>query len=109
MSLHERIAAEFAGLNSLHCGERFVFDAHATSLPQTYRSVAHRDHIKSPVIEMAVTAATNVESKLPHIPFTVGLPDLLGLNVHSRQPAASVTIGVYNLDVPQVEDLAILL
>ena len=53
---------------------------------------------------------TNTGLSAPsHVPFTVGLPDLLGLNIQSRQPPAAVAIGVDDLDVAQVEDLAVLL
>ena len=56
------------------------------------------------------TAATNNGASKPsHVSFTVGLPDLLSLNIQSRQPTSSVAVGVDDLDVSQVEDLAVLL
>jgi hypothetical protein len=68
------------------------FDTHVAFLRQTYPSVDQRDYIKRLVFLTGVAAATNHESKPSHIPFTVCLPDLLGLNVQSRQPAAPVTV-----------------
>ncbi len=44
-----------------------------------------------------------------HLSFTVGLPDFPGLNIQSRQPTASVAVGVDDFEVTQVKDLAVLL
>jgi SAM-dependent methyltransferase len=58
----------------------------------------------------AGTAVTNKGTSKPsRVPRTVGLPDLVTANIQSRHPAAPVAIGVDDLDVAQVEDLAVLL
>ena len=60
------------------------------------------------MIQMVVTVAINVgASKPPRVPFTVGLPVLLGLDIQSCQPSTAVAEGVDDLEVPQVEDLAV--
>jgi hypothetical protein len=44
-----------------------------------------------------------------HLPFTVGLPDLMGVNIQRRQPAPAAAEGVNALHVSQVQDFPVLL